>query len=86
MTWFRICVGYCGIEFVCSFEDIVEVVHELWSLPIPEFENDMTEVTYYSGNPPLTYHFSTKENLRKVQEELRVVSEFRKSREMEKSQ
>lgn len=78
LTWFRVCVDYRGIEFVCNFEDLDGVMQDLWSLPIPEFEDDMIEVVYYSGSPPLRYNFSTKQSLLKVQTELRMISEYRR--------
>jgi hypothetical protein len=79
LTWFRICVEYCGIQFVCNLNDLVEVIYELWNLPIPEFEDKMVEVVYYPGHPPLTYHFCTEQNLKKTQKELQIISSYRKS-------
>jgi hypothetical protein len=79
LTWFRICVEYCGIQFVCNLNELVEVIYELWSLPIPEFEDKMIEVVYYPGHPPLTYHFRTEQNAKKAQKELEMLSGYRRS-------
>ncbi|WP_156877505.1 hypothetical protein [Shimazuella kribbensis] len=86
LTWFRICVEYCAIEFVCNYEDLIEVVQDLWKLPIPEFEDDTITLHYYAGGPEVRYRVCSEKGLKRVQEELRLITNYRRLKENEKSQ
>jgi hypothetical protein len=86
LTWFRLCVKYSGIEFVCNYEDLIEVVHDLWKLPIPEFEDDTIVLHYYPGGPEVRYRVCSEKGLKRVQEELRLISNYRRLKEDEESQ
>lgn len=82
ITLVRIGVHFCGYNFVCHIEDLVDIVHELLTLPIPEFEDRTVEVTYYGNypsSPELIYRFSGEEQMQRVQEELRIISRYRRS-------
>lgn len=84
LKWFRIGVDFCGIEFVCYFEDLIDIVDELLKLPIPEHE-DRTVAVHYYGNYPLSpefrYRLSNKIQLKCAQEELRIIANYRRSNE-----
>lgn len=85
LTWLRVCVDFCGIEFVCNFEDLSEIVYNhLLKLPIPEFEDHTVTLNYYGNfpkSPELIYRIGNEKQLRRAQEELRIISNYRKSHE-----